>query len=155
MSAFLGAAQPNILHGRQDHRLAETQRDGYFEDPWHAVPGAFSSPWWPRSRFAGDCGVDVAMCPSVWWAEVYPTAGASSRYGFRGYTRDRFGSAVGGCTVKLFLSSDDSRQDSQVSDPTGAFLVTTPYYPDAHWIYVHKDGSPDIDGVSTNDLIGT
>jgi len=44
--------------------------------------------------------------------------------------------------------------DSTISDPSGNFLVSTAYYPDTHYIVAHKTGSPDIDGVTPNTLVG-
>jgi hypothetical protein len=119
--------------------------------------GSFFSEWWPySSNFAGDNAVDMAMIQSAKWSEIDFGEGASSRFGFVGTTRDANGTPVPSCTVKLYRTSDDSLLDNQTSDPvTGVFLLNTPYYPDQHYIVAHKSGSPDIDGVSPNTLIGS
>ena len=40
-----------------------------------------------------------------------------------------------------------------VSDPLGNFLVTTPYYPDQHYLVFYLTGSPDIFATTQNTLI--
>ena len=119
---------------------------------WHYV-----SPWWGRSgmMFAGDMGLDVGILSSRLLEMVEPIAGASSRYGVSGITRDIYGSPLGGVTVKIFKTSNDSLVSTIVSDAnTGAYIVTTPYYPDTHYIVTYKAGSPDVFGTSPNTLIG-
>lgn len=161
MSGLIGAAQPNILHGSQDLRLnrQDWRRESLHDaaaDAAAAAPAIFRSPWWPRSGFLGALGADIGLLGAVQWGPYDVAAGAASRFGFVGVSRDQYGSILGSCDMKLFRSSDTQLIDSTTSDPnSGAFLLNTPYYPDAHWIYQHKTGSPDLDGVSVNTLIGT
>ena len=117
------------------------------------APGSFVSAYWPRTLIS-DNGDGATVQRAVRWGFWDQAAGASSRYAFTGVTRDQYGSAVGACAVTLYRSSDDALLDSQVSDPSGNFLLSTAYYPDAHYIVAHKTGSPDIDGVTPNTLIG-
>jgi len=114
----------------------------------------YVSEWWgkPGRQFAGS---EVALLESPYVEMVESSSGASSRYGVSGITRDIYGSPLGGVTVKIFKTSDDSLISTIVSDAnTGAFIVTTPYYPDTHYIVTYKTGSPDVFGTSANTLIG-
>lgn len=160
MSGFIGAAQPTGIPTEQDLRLtrADLRVDSIaFDDGMDAVAGAtFVTGWWPGTAgFLGSLGADVALLAPVEWSLYDPAAGASSRYAFVGITRDQYGSPLGACTVKLYRTSDDALLDTTTSDSTGAFLLNTPYYPDAHYMVAHKSGSPDVDGVTVNTLIGT
>lgn len=119
---------------------------------WHYV-----SDWWGKlgSQFTGAGGVDDNIFESPYGEMWEPIAGASSRYGVSGITRDIYGSPLGGVTVKIFKTSDDSLVSKIVSDAnTGAYIVTTPYYPDTHYIVTYKAGTPDVFGTSPNTLIG-
>lgn len=160
MSAFIGAALATNYVDKSDERI--NRPDFLPQGALHAecisavAPASFESEWWPKGGgFCGDMGADVGLLEAAWWGEYDPAGGAASRFGFVGVTRDQYGSALGGCTVKLFRTSDDALLDSTVSDPTGAFLLNTAYYPDEHWIKLHKDGSPDFDGVTQDNLVGT
>lgn len=118
------------------------------------APGSFLSRYWPGAAMLMDSDAGPTIEHDVLWGFFDQAAGASSRYAFTGVTRDQYGSAVGSCAVKLYRTSDDALLDSQVSDPSGNFLLSTRYYPDTHYIVAHKTGSPDIDGVTPNTLIG-
>ena len=118
----------------------------------------FASPWWPGSGFIGDRGADVAVIDSTmkWFEQPEITKGMNSRFGIAGTTRDQYGSAIVSCTVKLFRTSDDSLVSQIVSDATtGAYLLSTQYYPDTHYVVAYKAGSPDIAGATVNTLIGS
>ena len=157
MSGFLGAAQPSIVHQLEDIRLRLDMPMGaiFAEVVSSTAPTLFTSEWWPRGALVGDC-MDVGIClTAVRYAPYQPYGGAASRYGFVGVTRDQYGTAIGSVVVKLYRTSDDTLIGTTTSDPTGAFLLNTPYYPDAHYLVAHKSGSPDVDGVSVNTLIGT
>jgi hypothetical protein len=80
-------------------------------------------------------------------------SGSIGRFGFLGVTRDVNGTAVGGVTVKLYHTADDTVVCSTVSDPLGNFGVTTQFYPDAHYMVAYKSGAPDIEGTTANTLI--
>ena len=97
-------------------------------------------------------------CQAITWETpelIEPKGGGSnSRFGVQGVTRDVWNAPLGGVLVKLFRTSDDLKVDQIVSDPDGNYLVSTPYYPDAHYIVEYKVGSPDVFGTSVNTLIG-
>lgn len=158
MSGFIGAAQPRISHGEQDLRLNRMDflPERLFADVYAVATSTFETPWWPRGGgFIGDGASDVGLLEAVWWGEYDQAAGAASRYGFVGVTRDQYGSPIGACVVKLYRTSDDALLDTATSDPSGNFLLNTAFYPDFHYIVAHKSGSPDVDGVTQNTLIGT
>lgn len=122
------------------------------------IHGTFATEWWPAratAGFVGDGGADVGILAGVRWGNYDIAAGAASRFGFVGVTRDQWGTAIGACTVYLFRTSDNVLQDTTTSDPDGNFLLNTAYYPDTHYIVAHKAGSPDVDGVTPNTLIGS
>lgn len=160
MSNFVNGATHALNwngYGFQDLRLnrMDFQPIAEMADIFAIVPASYETDWWPGgANMFGDPGVDATFFYSVKWGEYDQAAGASSRYGFTGYTRDALGTVVASCTVKLFRTSDDLLLDTTTSDPTGLFLLNTAFYPDYHYIVAHKSGSPDIDGVSVNTLIG-
>lgn len=161
MSGLINAAAPSQWLSYQACRerriqcayLPDTTIGQIIADCDAVAPGSFASPYWPRTLIA-DNGDGATVQRGVRWGFFDQAAGASSRFGFTGVTRDQYGSAVGSCAVKLYRTSDDMLLDSQVSDPSGNFLLSTAYYPDTHYIVAHKTGSPDIDGVTPNTLIG-
>jgi hypothetical protein len=127
-----------------------------FADVWAIASAPFTTDYWPGgSRLSGEPGVSAEFQSAVQWGQYDQAAGASSRYGFVGVTRDAYGTPIASCTVKLFRTSDDLLLDTTTSDPSGNYLLNTAYYPDTHYLVAHKSGSPDVDGVSVNTLIGT
>lgn len=159
MSGLVGAAQAETNPGQEDIRLnrADFRPIAVMIRPGLQVEvESFATEWWPGSGMCGLVGdTDGIECFGI-WGPFDVTSGASSRFGFAGVTRDQYGSPIYGCTVKLYRTGDDVLLDTQISDPnTGAFLLNTPYYPDAHYIVAHKSGAPDVDGVTVNTLIAT
>ena len=157
MSGFVAATSGVQMIGLQDLRLNRMDflPERLFADVMSIAVAPFSGPWWPGSGLMGDLGVDVGMLEASAWGEYDQAAGAASRYGFVGVTRDQWGTPVGSVTCKLFRTADNSLQDTTTSNATtGEFLLNTYYYPDAHYIVCHKSGSPDVDGASVNTLIG-
>lgn len=122
---------------------------------WNVVMG-FDGPWWPRGGSLDASGDE--MLEAIWnfGSEVVEPAngGTNSRFGIQGVTRNVWNAPLGGVLVKLFRTSDDMKVDQIVSDPQGNYLVSTPYYPDAHYLVQYKVGSPDVFGSSVNTLIG-
>lgn len=159
MSGFVAATQGVQRLGAHDQRLnrPDFKTPALFVDGWNAVaPATFETEWWPKGGgFIGDGATDVGLLEASWWGEYDPAAGAASRFGFVGVARDAYGSPVASMTLKLFRTSDDTLLDTTTSDPSGNFLLNTAYYPDTHYITCHKSGSPDIDGITVNSLIGT
>lgn len=109
--------------------------------------------WWPGpSGLTGDAG-DVSPLYGVWYCRPDLTRGSTQRFGIVGVTRDVYGSPLGGVTCKFYRTSTDEMVFSVVSDPLGNFLVTTPYYPDQHYLVFYLTGSPDIFATTQNTLI--
>jgi hypothetical protein len=119
-----------------------------FVDPMDH-PGSFRDEWWPSDDM--DAGATLGVRGRASWGEVYPVSGANGRLALVGYTRDAYGAPLGGCTVKAFRTSDDSRQATVVSDANGLYTITTPFA-DGHYLIVYKAGPPDICGTTTNTL---
>jgi hypothetical protein len=117
--------------------------------------GTFRSPWWPGASGLGAVfdGTDVVVPPPA-WSRYDINTGAVSRYGMTGVTRDQFGTPLGGCTVKLYRTNTDEVVSSMTSDSAGNYLVTTPYYPDRHYIVIYRAGFPDVYGTTVNTIIG-
>lgn len=121
------------------------------ESTWLRQEGEIG-PWWPGNR-GGIGGVEDTI-RSVYFEQPEQPSGGSSRLGVLGVTRDQYGSPLGGVTVKLFRTLDDTKQDQVVSDPSGNFLLTSPFY-DAHYLVFYKAGFPDVTGASVNTIIPT
>jgi hypothetical protein len=157
MSQFIGAALPQFILSDNDTR-AHMQSFKTVHASEGELAGTFRSPWWPGSSFVGDHATDVALIDATakWYEQPEITRGQNSRLGIAGVTRDQYGSAIVSCTVKLFKTSDDSLVSQIVSDATtGEYLLSTPYYPDTHYIVAYKAGSPNIAGATVNTLIGS
>lgn len=155
MSQFIGNAQAQIRLEAND-----TRNNMQSFQTVHVTEGgrreSFDSPWWPGSGLLG-LSDSIVLEPSQYWYEMPEiTRGTNSRYGIAGVTRDANGSAIVSCTVKLFKTSTDELVSRIVSDANnGSYLLSTPYYPDTHYIVAYKAGSPDIAGATVNTLIGS
>lgn len=158
MSGLIGAAQPiGAMNVANDNRAMEPQYESPFDDYGlyaDVVVGQwYGSAFWPRNDFAiGDAAqIEAATFNDL----VDLCTGACSAYGFTGTARDRYGSAIPSAIVKLFLTADDTKIDTVTCDANGAFVLRSPYYPSTHYITVHLTGSPDVDGITANTLIGS
>lgn len=148
---FLGAAMPTNIIAPDNRRHASVT---FQVDSETHPDGSLRTPWWPRGAgFIGAMGTDVALLEGVWNEQPELTSGAQSRFGITGITRDQFGSPLGNCVVQLFRTSDDLIVAEVVSDPTGAYVITTPFFPDTHYLVAYRAGSPDVAGTTVNTLI--
>lgn len=110
----------------------------------------FAWGYWPRSGFTGDPTSDGILLEAQSWGEPETSSGAISRFGYRGVTRDANNSPLGGVTVKIFRTADDTKTaDDVVSDTDGNFIISTPYY-EAHYLVMRKSGSPEVSGVTVS-----
>lgn len=69
-----------------------------------------------------------------------------------GVTRDSGGNTIAGCVVDLFLTADDTKVATTISDGAGVFsfpATAGPYY-----LVAYKTGAPDVAGTSVNTLAG-
>lgn len=118
-------------------------------------PGAtWETPWWPtRGMLMGSSepsgGADGVLSGTYY--DAWPLSGASGRLAFVGYTRDAYGSPLGGVTVRCFVTSSNELVSQVVSDDKGYYVATTPYN-QAHFLTVHKSGSPSVAGASLDTL---
>jgi len=108
----------------------------------------WNTDWWPGGSGIGGAGI-VGAAPS--YDSPYPVGGVNGRLAIIGFTRDEYGSPLPLATVKMFRTSDDSLQDTFVSDDNGLYTVTTPFADD-HYLVVYKAGPPDICGTTINTL---
>lgn len=124
-------------------------------DIWFGVH-TFRTPWWPSAgagALLGNAG-SVAYDKIIRYTDPWPNlpGGANGRLAFVGITRDQYGSPVGGVTVKCYRTSTDEVTATVISDANGAYTITTPYYPDGHYLVCYKTASPDIFGTTVNTL---
>lgn len=163
MSQLIGAALPVFILDANDVRNCD---EIYFGNDDELFPAmlldttwnydieykGFATPFWPAcGGFADPCGFDNCLTGATRWADPWYALGANGRLGFVGYTRDQYGSAIGGCTVRCFNTATNELTAQVVSDSNGFYIATTPYA-DGHYLVVHKSGSPDIAGASISTL---
>lgn len=114
----------------------------------------FATPWWPRRGgvLTGETGVSDILCGSSVEFDLYPVAGCNGRFGISGITRDQYGSPLGLCTVRLFVTATDELVARVTSDANGAFIATSPYgVGTPHYMTVHYGGT--VAGASVDTLI--
>ena len=157
MSQLIGNALPQFVLMEKDNRnhmklfLTVAVLDGERAD-------SYVSAYWPGTGFIGDRPADVSVIDAIsrWWEYPEITKGKASRFVIVGVVRDQYNSLIGGAVVKLFRTADDSLQDSTLSHPVrGEYYLTTPFYPDTHYIVAYKTGAPDTAGATVNTLIGS
>ena len=161
MSQFIGASLPVNIVDSNDKRLLGLDYQYEMDlHPWamNAIgEGDFTGPWWPgASSVIDDSGASIqnALLVADSWSYHEFFGGTTSRYGVIGVTRDVNGSPLGGVTVKLYRTSTDEMVASIVSDPVGNYTITTPYYPDPHYLVMYKSGFPDVFGTTVNTILG-
>jgi hypothetical protein len=70
-----------------------------------------------------------------------------------GVTRDSVGTALGSCTVHLFLTEGDLEVDETISDAsTGAYTFKVGGNGQRFYTVGYKVGAPDVSGASVNTL---
>lgn len=115
---------------------------------------SWQTPYWPgtgglSTDAGGICG---DLLNGFWYEQPDIVSGHAFRYAFVGVTRDQFGGPLGGVTMKLFRTVDDTLQDTQVSDASGGYILSTPFI-DAHYVVSQKAGPPPVAGATVNTLI--
>lgn len=99
-------------------------------------------------------GATAAPHPRIYVpACLYPVARVILRY-IAGVTKDSTGAALGGCTVKLFRTSDDVWIATTTSDGSGNYSFTVPNTATTYYVVAYKAGSPDVTGTTVNTLLG-
>jgi hypothetical protein len=117
----------------------------------------FENGFWPRGGQLDASGDEMleADLPFYFVSNFEPyNGGCNTRYGIQGVTLDALGNPLGYVKVKCFRTSDDTKTDETTSDAYGNFMVSTPFYPDSHYLVQYKATSPDVFGSSLNTLVG-
>ena len=117
----------------------------------------FENGFWPRGNQLDASGDEMLEADlASWFASNFEpyNGGCNTRYGIQGITRDAFDNPLGGCKVVCFRTADDTKTGEAISDANGNFTVTTPYFPEAHYLVQYKATSPDVFGSSLNTLQG-
>jgi hypothetical protein len=161
VTQFLGAAAPSLgwlepddIRTRSEHWR---QHLGLTEWRFTGAVGDQRTPWWPGASgqgFFGDAGADVSCQGAFWHGEPDTSRGSAYRWVVQGYARDQYGSPLSGAAVKLYRTSTDEMVMATVSGSDGSYLLTSPYYPDPHYLVMYKSGTPDVFGTSLNTLVG-
>lgn len=164
--SLIGAARMVALEAVDKRHADEEWADNedLFQPPplgssdWNATAEArgWVSPWWPTCSglMGGGLTGDVDTCMirrAATHTDIWRSFGSNGRLAFVGYTRDAYGSPVGGCTVRVFVTSTNELVSRVVSDTNGRYEATSPYFV-AHYLVVHKTGAPDIAGASVDTL---
>lgn len=76
-------------------------------------------------------------------------------YELTGITYDVNGAVLGGCTVSIYRTADDSYVSSTTSDATTGYYSIPASNQFAHYLRAYKAGSPDVNCSSVNTLLGT
>lgn len=93
------------------------------------------------------CG---AWVTKPWPPLLRMTVGGYARYSLSGVSRDSSGVALGGCTVKVFLTGNDTKQFETISDGSGNWSIDVGANPGPFYYVEYKVGSPDRAGTSIN-----
>lgn len=100
-----------------------------------------------NAGIATPCGAWVS---NDWSPLLRKTVGGYARYSLSGVSRDSAGAALGGCTVKVFLTGNDTKQFETVSDGSGNWSIDVGANPGPFYYVEYKIGSPDQAGTSIN-----
>lgn len=116
---------------------------------------------WPSSRFAGGgatsgwsgmLGQDAADMRR-WGQELWEGGGVASAVKYVGVTQDSAGSTLAGATLTPFLTSNDAVAGPDVVSDAGGYFEACSIYPGVdHYVVAYKPGSPDVAGVSKNNV---
>jgi hypothetical protein len=88
---------------------------------------------------------------------IYPTGPvrlASHQYVLAGVTKNSAGATLGGCTVRLFRTSDNLLMASTTSDGSGNYSFNVGDGTTAYYAVAYLAGSPDVAGTTVNTLVG-
>src|SRR3954469_7696551 len=81
----------------------------------------------------------------------------AARIVLTGVTKDSSGAALGGCTVRVFRTADNSYIGATVSDAVGAYAFALPTggAADQYFVVSYLAGAPDVAGTTLNTLTGS
>jgi hypothetical protein len=144
MSQLIGASQPQFILRENEIGIVGSPWQPERESARASDPQNYTTPWWPRSGFLGDYAADISVLKPWYFEQPEIARGTNSRFGYQGVSRDVNNSPLGGCTIKLFLTADDTKVTPDiVSGADGTFVISTPNYA-PHWLRMSKAGSPDL-----------
>jgi hypothetical protein len=106
-------------------------------------------------RVTGVIGVPNTTVPSQpdrlsEWSPVFE----ERNYTISGVTRNATGSPLGFCTVKLFSSATDTKEQTTTSDASGSYSFVVDKT-QLYWTVEYLVGAPDVAGTSVNTLAGS
>ena len=151
MSQFLSATTAGmgarwytpILH--HDSQVRDWSRwwDADTTDPWE------DGVLWPNSSLQG-----AGYFKATRHRQMARDSGARVYPRFMGISRDSSGAALGGATIKSYLTETDVEQAACVSDAGGFFDLVSPVPQNGvnHYLVAYNAGSPDVAGTSINTL---
>ena len=113
-------------------------------DPW--ADGVL----WPNSNLPGGTSSLIESQNFEPMARVWGNGGMKKIIGF---TRDANGVLLGNADVDLFLTTGYVFINDMTSDAGGYFEACSQYSGQNHYIRAYKSGSPDVAGVSRNNLV--
>jgi hypothetical protein len=132
MNSFVETSRLGVARGKEDGPVIRNNAGVM------STVGA----WIPVMR--NECG-PMAQRPGAW-----------AVFSLTGVSRDNTGSALGGCTVKVFRTADDTKAPfDTVSDASGNWSVNVGAERGPFWLREEKDGSPYRAGTSINTLVPT
>ena len=82
----------------------------------------------------------------------YRHLGTRNNFAITGISRDRNGTALGSCTMKLFAAASDIKVDQTTSDASGNFTFSNPGS-GQFYIVMYKTGGGDVAGTTVNTLV--
>jgi Concanavalin A-like lectin/glucanases superfamily len=100
-------------------------------------------------------GATIAPQPRL----ILPIGQVVGRFGshtflLTGQTKNSSGAALGGCTVRLFRTSDNLLIATTTSDGSGNYSFTVGDGTTAYYAVAYLAGSPDVAGTTVNTLVG-
>lgn len=102
---------------------------------------------------ATPCGEWVPLDTSPLLLTAKP--GSFSFYRLTGVSRDSTGAVLGGCTVKVFMTLNDTKVYETVSDGSGNWSIDVSPNPGPFYYVEYLIGSPDRAGTSINTNVPT
>lgn len=161
---------PVTIHAANDIRACDQNVHGPRSRPPSSMPWVneavtradnansnyvYTTRWWPRQSsllggWIGTADDTFQNLPSA-WGRPWIRSGANGRLAFVGYTRDQYGSVLGGCTVRCYRAGTGEQVCKVTSDANGLYFATTPYS-DAHFLVIHN-AAGDRAGATANTLL--
>lgn len=136
-------------HSTDYRPLARMGWGGRAASHWRGLLSSNSDP-------VGLAATDPQVLGPSWRGQIgtriYEAPPGFANYAITGVTRDSGGAALAGCTVDLFITSNDTLKYTTVSDAGGNFSFdnpgTGPFY-----LVAYKPGAPDVAGTTVNTLV--